>query len=156
MRKFYVIALAIAVLVFVPRVNARNISAEAVSDAIQLALPTEFGYVDSTDYLMRHEFSSLCGIFDSHIVVCADSANFNEFGVFFVKNTTDIKPCIKQLGEYLSNRKTQFQSGVVYNPSEYPKFEGAKVFSVGQVIIYTILDTSQGAIAEKTVKKMLK
>ena len=156
MRKFYAIAVVIAALVFVPRINARNISAEALSNAIQVALPTEFGYVDSTDYLMKHEFSSLCGIFDSHVVVCADSANFNEFGVFFVKNTTDIKPCIKQLSEYLNNRKTQFQSGVVYNPAEYPKFESAKVFSVGPVIISTILDPSQGAIAEKTVKEMLK
>ena len=144
-----------ALLVFAPCVYAQTISAERISCEIQNALPTEFGYVDNTEYLMKHEFSSIQGVCDSHIVVCAEATNFSEFGVFYIANEADIKPCVKQLNEYLKKRKMQFQSGVVYNVEEYPKFENAKAVAIGRFVIYTILAPSQRDIAIETAKNLV-
>lgn len=130
-------------------------NAEAISEIIRKAAPTEFGYLDNTEYYMQYYFPSLSYVDDSCIVTCTESTNFNEFGVFHVKNPSDAKLCEKQLKSYLANAKERFKSGVVYDINEYPKFENAKVTVVGQYVIYTILDTSQTKAAVNAVRQYL-
>ena len=157
MKRLCLIALVVGLMLFsASYANAQSPSAETLSKAIQSAVPAEFGYVENTDYLMKHEFSSLQNVLEGCIVVCADSTNFSEFGVFLVEKPEDVKSCIACLREYLDKRKEQFKSGVVYNAEEYPKFENAKAWAVGRFVVYTILDSTQNAIVEKTVKSMLK
>ena len=157
MKKLCLFAVAVSLMLFsASYANAQSISAETLSKAIQSAVPVEFGYVDNTDYLMKREFSSLQNACKSHIVVCADSTNFSEFGVFLVEEAKDVKPCVERLGAYLDKRKEQFKNGIVYNANEYPKFENAKVFTVGQCVVYTILDPVQNATVVQTVKNILK
>lgn len=149
--------LVVTVLLFsiAPLTDAKNISAKAISEVIQMALPTEFGYVDNTEYAMKHELSVLTCVNDSHVVVCAEATNFNEFGVFYVENERDVKRCVKQLTEYVARRKAQFQNGVIYDINEYPKFENAKVTAIGRYVIYTILETAQKTAAIQAVEHAL-
>lgn len=130
-------------------------NAETVSEIIRKAAPTEFGYLDNTEYYMQYYFPMLSYVDDCCIVTCTESTNFNEFGVFHVKNVSDAKLCEKQLKTYLSNAKERFKSGVVYDINEYPKFENAKVTAIGQYIIYTILDASQSKAAIDAVRQFL-
>lgn len=155
MRKNVLMIVLVLLLVFGVEAGAKEFSSEDISKAIQAVIPTEFGYVDNTEYLMKHKFSLLPGISDSHIVVSADSTNFSEFGVFRVEDTDAAKQCAKLLSKYLNERKAQFQSGVVYNVSEYPKFENAKVTVIKPFVIYTILNTSQSNAALKSIKSIL-
>lgn len=134
----------------------RQVSAEAVSEVIRRAAPVDFGYVDNTEYAMQHDFAELSYVDDSCIVVCAESTNFNEFGVFHVENTSDVRLCEKYLKSYLAKRKSQFQNGVIYDIAEYPKFENAKVLVADHYIIYVILDAAQGKAAGDAIKQFVK
>ena len=134
---------------------ASNADAETISEMIRKAAPTEFGYLDNTEYYMQYYFSAFSYVDDSCIVTCTESTNFNEFGVFHVKSTSDVKLCEKQVKAYLTNAKERFKNGVVYDINEYPKFENAKVTVVGQYVIYTILDTSQTKAAISAVRQYL-
>lgn len=147
--------LFVAVLLCQSIFAAPSADAETVSEMIRKAAPTEFGYLDNTEYYMQYYFSSLSYVDDSCIVTCTESTNFNEFGVFHVKNPSDAKLCEKQLKAYLANAKERFKNGVVYDINEYPKFENAKVTVIGQYVIYTILDASQTKAATGAVRQYL-
>ena len=152
-----VLCLILVLLAFPHSVFAEtNTSAEAVSEVIRKAVPADFGYVDNTEYAMQHDFAELSFVDDSCIVVCAESTNFNEFGVFHTKSEKDARQCERYLRAYLAKRKTQFESGVVYDVAEYPKFENADVFSVGQFVVYAILDVDQLSAAQKAVRGFIK
>ena len=151
------VCLILVFLAFSSTVCAESqMSAEAVSEIIRRAAPADFGYVDNTEYAMQRDFAVLSFVDDSCIVVCAESTNFSEFGVFHVKNEKDVRRCERYLQSYLNDRKAQFESGVIYDVAEYPKFENASVFSVGQFIVYAILDTNQLSSAQKAVRSFIK
>ena len=89
-----VLCLILVLLAFPHSVFAEtNTSAEAVSEVIRKAVPADFGYVDNTEYAMQHDFAELSFVDDSCIVVCAESTNFNEFGVFHTKSEKDARQC---------------------------------------------------------------
>ena len=122
--------------------------AKEVSELLQAACPTEFGYVDNSEYYMSSYFSSLEDVDDFHIVTCADSTNFSEIGVFHLKNSTHLSQNQKLLKKYLAKIKANFENGVVYNTKEYPKFENAKTFTKGNYLVYVVLDKEQAAKAQ--------
>ena len=61
-------------------------STKTIGRTVEKAIPAEFGYVDNTEYYMNRYFSSLTSVDDSYIVTSAESTNFNEFGIFHLKN----------------------------------------------------------------------
>lgn len=130
-------------------------SAKTIGEVVERAIPTEFGYVDNTKYYMSNYFGGLRGVDDSYIVTSAESTNFNEFGIFHLKNKADLRLAKKILRDYLDRRKTEFEGGVIYNVEEYPKFENASVVSFGNYICYTILQPSDVKKATSAVKDLL-
>ena len=134
---FYVL---LVLCLCIPLSAKENPDAKTVSEALQKACPTEFGYVDNSEYYMRTYFSDLADIDDFHIVTCADSTNFSEIGVFHMKDTAHLSQNQKLLKKYLAKIKSNFENGVVYNTKEYPKFENAKVFASGRYLVYAVLD----------------
>ena len=129
--------------------------AKEVSELLQAACPTEFGYVDNSEYYMSSYFSSLEDVDDFHIVTCADSTNFSEIGVFHLKNSTHLSQNQKLLKKYLAKIKANFENGVVYNTKEYPKFENAAVITVDDFVIYMILTPDQSAKATQLLQNLL-
>lgn len=125
-----------------------SLDAKKVSEILQNACPTEFGYVDNSEYYMGSYFSSLQDVDDFHIVTCADSTNFSEIGVFHLKNGTHLSQNQKLLKKYLAKIKSNFENGVVYNTKEYPKFENAKTFTKGNYLVYVVLDKDQATKAQ--------
>ena len=136
-------------------VSATDVSANRISETVQKQVPIEFGYVDNTEYYMQHYFSQFSFVDDSSIVVASESTNFNEIGVFHIAKREDVKKCARLLTEYLNEAKIRFQSGVIYDIKEYPKFENAKVTVIDQYVIYTILDKQQGRDALRAVRDLL-
>ena len=86
---------------FSQKVAASDLSAEAISEMIRAEATCDFGYVDNTEYYMQYYFHELSFVDDSCIVTCADSSNFNEFGVFHVSCERDVAKCEKVLKKYV-------------------------------------------------------
>lgn len=135
-------------------VHAKNIDAKAIGTVVENAIPLEFGYIDSTEYYMGNYFSSLKGVDDSYIATAAESTNFNEFGIFHLKDKADLRAAKEILRAYLDRRKQEFESGVIYNVDEYPKFQSATVITFGSYICYTILKPSDLKNASSAVKAL--
>ena len=157
MRSFfrYSFALLLICALILP-ISAKPIpDARSLSEVIQKACPVEFGYVDNTEYYMSSYFAGLKNVDDFYIVTCSDSTNFNEIGVFHVKDSGSIQQNTKLLKKYLLKIKQNFESGVVYNTMEYPKFQNAKVFSVGEYLIYTVMDKDNVKKAETAAQKYI-
>ncbi len=127
-------------------------SAKEIGNTMEAAIPTDFGYIDNTDYYLAHELSALSDVDDAYIVTCADSTNFNEFGIFVMKDRSDIKTAKKILQNYLDRRTSEFKNGVIYNIDEYPKFQNASVFSFDRYLCYTILKPADIKKATAAVK----
>ena len=47
----------------------------------------------------------------------------------------------------------EFENGIIYDVSEYPKFTGARAERFGNYLIYTILDPRESQSAFEAVKK---
>lgn len=152
-RSFFLVLLAL--LLCIPLSAMANPNAKSVSEKIQEACPAKFGYVDNSEYYMSSYFSALEDVDDFHIVTCADSTNFNEIGVFHLKDTSHLASNQKLLKKYLLKIKQNFESGVVYNTAEYPKFENAKAFAVGNYLVYVVLDRDASKKAEQVVRDIL-
>lgn len=149
-RLFFTLLLLLA---FCLPLSAREtLDAKGVSEAIQKSVPTEFGYVDNSEYYMSSYFSALKGVDDFHIVTCADSTNFSEIGVFHMKDAAHLAHNQKLLKKYLLQIKSNFENGVVYNTKEYPKFENAKVFAKGEYLVYVVLNKEDALRAEKALE----
>lgn len=154
---FYSFLLILLTLALCTPLSAKEkLDAKLVNKALQNACPTEFGYVDNSEYYMGSYFSSLEDVDDFHIVTCADSTNFSEIGVFHLKNTSHLSQNQKLLKKYLAKIKANFENGVVYNTKEYPKFENAKVFSKGEYLVYVVLNKEEALRAEKAFENTVK
>ncbi len=149
-RSFFLVILALTLCI--PLSAKEKLDAKGISEILQNACPTEFGYVDNSEYYMSSYFSSLEDVDDFHIVTCADSTNFSEIGVFHLKNTAHLSQNQKLLKKYLAKIKSNFENGVVYNTKEYPKFENAKSFAKGNYLVYVVLDKDQAAKAEAALR----
>lgn len=130
-------------------------SAKAIGKTVEKVIPAEFGYVDNTEYYMKRYFSSLNSVDDSYIATSSESTNFNEFGIFHLENKAELKAAKKTLRDYLDKRKSEFESGVIYNTAEYPKFQNATVITFDNYICYTILNPSDLKKASLAVKELL-
>lgn len=128
---------------------------KTISEAIQKVCPVGFGYVDNSEYYMGSYFSGLKDVDDFYIVTCADSTNFSEIGVFHFKNTDNLTENKKYVKRYLQKIKQNFESGVVYNTEEYPKFENARIIPVGNYLVYAVLDRHEILLAEKVVRNLI-
>lgn len=131
-----------------------SISAKSIGKTVEKAIPLEFGYVDNTEYYMNRHFSELKDADDSYIVTSAESTNFNEFGIFHFKNKSELKAAKQVLRDYLTTRRTEFESGVIYNTAEYPKFQNATVMTFENYVCYTILTPSDLKKATLAAKEL--
>ncbi len=130
-------------------------SAASLGKVIQDAIPTEFGYIENTQYYLKNYFSDLNGVDDCYIATSAASTNFNEFGIFRFQSKKTAKDAKKMFLEYLERRKEEFESGVIYNVDEYPKFQNASVFSAGNYVCYTILTPGDVKKASSAIRNMI-
>lgn len=125
---------------------------EIVNDIIENA-PVEFGYCDVSEYYLKNYFSELVGVEEGKIYTCNESSNFNEFGVFKFVTAKDAKKGLAIIDRYLSAAKKEFENGIIYDVSEYPKFTGARSERFGNYLIYTIIDPQESQSAFEAIKK---
>ena len=152
-RSLFMIVLVLVLCI--PIAASTKIDAKGLNEKIQEVCPAKFGYVDNSEYYMSSYFSGLEDVDDFYIVTCADSTNFNEIGAFHLKSTSHLASNQKLLKKYLAKIKQNFESGVVYNIEEYPKFENAKAFVLGNYLVYVVLDKEASKKAEETVRGLL-
>ena len=116
------------------RVKTQDIETTALDK-----LTSEFGYCDVSEYYKNNYFNTIEGLKECKIYTCNDSTNFDELGIFEFDSSQNAKKAIKVVKKYLKNTKEDFQSGIIYNVEEYPKFEAARIERYGNCLVYTIL-----------------
>ena len=151
---FVIVCFCLVIFLSLSAVAQSSPSSAMISEEIQRAVPVSFGYIDNTQYDFQNYFSQFSFLEDGCIVVCADATNFNEFGVFRVKEYVDVRKFEKILTSYLSKRKNEFCSGVVYDMKQYPKFENARVISIENFVMYMILNDSDCDLAVSAVRRV--
>ncbi len=151
--KLTILSVLLVLILVLSASAAGNPNAESLSMAIQKACPARFGYVDNTQYYMSTYFSELKNIADHRIVTAADSTDFSQICVFQMSCGEGLASNKKLLTDYIKKAKKDFESGVVYNIEEYPKFENATVFSKGNYLIYVILDKNGVKNAEQVINE---
>ena len=125
---------------------------EIVNDIVENA-SVEFGYCDVSEYYLQNYFGELVGVEEAKIYACNESSNFNEFGVFKFETSKAAENGLRALDSYITTAKKEFENGIIYDVSEYPKFSGARVERLGNYLIYTILNPKESQSAFETVKK---
>lgn len=125
---------------------------EIVNDIVENA-SVEFGYCDVSEYYLQNYFGELVGVEEAKIYACNESSNFNEFGVFKFATAKEAEKGLRFLDSYITAAKKEFENGIIYDVSEYPKFTGARAERFGNYLIYTILDPRESQSAFEAVKK---
>ena len=131
-------------------------NAKKIAEEICQSIPSEFGYVDNTEYQLKCYFSPSSFFDDCCIMINSDSTNFDEIGVFYVESQQDIKLCEKQVKQYLKDARERFMNGVIYNVKEYPKFEKATTITIDHYVIYLILSEKQQKDIIETLKNSIR
>lgn len=114
----------------------------------------EIGYCDVSDYYLSNYFKSIENVENCKIYISNDSTNFDEIGIFEFYTTTDAHCQIDKIKEYLIESKNKFESGIVYNVYEYPKFKASTVRTYGRCLVYTILSTEHSKKIFDGIKKL--
>lgn len=140
MKKFLVISFLFVLLAPSCQKNYTNyMEVDEIEHIIITNTDSEFGYCDVSQYHLTSDFNPLSGLIEAKICVSNDSSNFNEYGIFKFSTPDDAQKAVSQIKNYLKKTKKDFESGIIYDIEEYPKFENADTILYGNYVIYTIL-----------------
>ena len=136
-----VVCILIFILVSCKAETSVNLTASQIESVILTELSGEVGYCNVSEYYFNNFFSDIKGIKDYKIYVADESTNFDEIGIFEFDSVKSAEKAKSKIGAYLATSKKDFESGIIYNAEEYPKFQNAKVERYGNNLVYTILDS---------------
>lgn len=125
-----------------PQLN-HSIESEKIITLLKENAPSDFGYCNVSEFLSKDFSSQTEGLIECNIFKCNESSNFNEFGVFEFTDIKTAKKGEKVIKQYIEQSKREFENGIIYNTSEYPKFKSAMVKRYDNFIIYTILNKDE-------------
>lgn len=121
----------------------RNVSLVKIGNIEEIFLKnlnSDFGYCDVSEYYKSNYFSEVEQLKECKIFTSNESTNFDEFGIFEFENERHAKKAKNTLKNYLRSTKTEFENGIIYDVTEYPKFESARVETFGNYLVYAILE----------------
>lgn len=108
----------------------------------------------STDYI-KYCMSSDLSLYSEYIVLYPFSGTeYNEVGIFKVKDEGDVGDGKNEIEGYLKFKKDNWDTR--YMGEEFNKIENAKVTSFGKYIMYTILNEDETKEATEKFIKTLK
>ncbi len=136
--------------------------ADQVASAILSAVSAAGRHAVGEDFISAsafgEEYTALLNQTDSHIIYIADASdtNIDEFGVFHVTQSGDIKQVKQILDEYVKAQKLRL-SGLLesYNPGELPKLDNAGVTVCGHYVLYFILSDLDATAARNAFEDAL-
>ena len=133
-----------------------NFTANQIESSIFAEVNGNGGYCDVSEYYFNNFFSDMNGIRDYKIYVSDESTNFDEFGIFEFNSAKNAQKAKSKVKAYLVSAKKAFESGIIYNAEEYPKFQSAKVERYGNNLVYTILDSALANSISKALNQTIK
>lgn len=134
---------------------SNSVSIDSITQAVLESVPAELGYSDVSSYYMVSQFPKLQNLKDIRVFTCNDSLNFNEFGILEFVSFEDAERGVKKIKEYLNSAKKEFESGIIYDKEEYPKFQNAKAKVFGNFVFYGILDKDNIKKAISTIEALV-
>ena len=134
----------------------QNLSVDNIDKTFQKHINSEMGYCDVSQYYLENYFSKMPIPSAYKIFTSNDSTNFDEYGIFEFKTVKQAKQSASKIKDYLIQSKKEFQSGIVYNVEEYPKFENSTLKNYGRYIVYAILSPEKTCGILNDIDKMKK
>ena len=108
----------------------------------------------STDYI-KYCMSSDLSLYSEYIVLYTFAGTeYNEIGIFKVKNTSDTKAGAKEAERYLKFKKDNWDNR--YRGDESKKIENAKVTVLCNYILYNVLEEKEASMVTKKFQSLLK
>lgn len=107
----------------------------------------------SADYI-RYCMGSDLSLYEEYVVLYPFSGTeYNEIGVFKLKNADDIGKGREELQKYLTFKKDNWDTR--YNGEEFNKIETSRIQTCGRYLLYTILATNEAnAVTERFEKEL--
>ena len=134
--------------------TTEHLTIDSIVEAVSDSAHAELGYSDVSEYYLISQFSKLQNLKDLRVFTCNDSLNFNEFGIFEFASVEDAKKGVKKIKEYLNTAKKEFESGIIYDTEEYPKFQNATAKAFCNFVFYGILDKDDIKKAISTIESL--
>ena len=133
-----------------------DVPVSELSDAAIKTVSLEKGYLDGDEDVFDEYFGAPSYVDSYSIKISRDSQNYNEFGIFRLKDSGKAKAMKGEINEYLTKRKNNKQQND-YFPNEVPKLNAAEIKIYGSYVVYAIIPSSQktaffGAIEELLTK----
>ena len=156
--KFLLFVLIILSLVSCSDRSQANLSADTneIVTILEENAPSDFGYCDVSEYYYETFLNRMQGLRECHISKCNESSNFNEFGVFEFINVNTAKKGEATIKKYLAQSRQEFENGIIYNISEYPKFKNAASKRYNNFVVYTILKAEEAKGAYNEISNYIK
>ncbi|MBE6679433.1 MAG: DUF4358 domain-containing protein [Ruminococcaceae bacterium] len=108
----------------------------------------------STDYI-KYCMTSDLSIYSEYIVMYPFAGSqYNEFGIFKVRDKNNLQSGVKEVENYISFKKSNWDTR--YMGEEFKKIDNAKVTVCGHYILYTILSENESKSAARKFENMLK
>jgi hypothetical protein len=134
---------------------ANNVSVSAIADSVDAAIGKDDGSLVSVDesYISGSMQMDVSGVSDYVVKINAYGANIDEYGIFKGADTAQTKELASAVESYLQMRNDTWMTE--YMPEEHPKMESASYVTVGNYVMYAILDDDVKQTAFDTLESCL-
>ncbi len=162
MKKFLCVSLLLILLVFAtgcrPSVTyRRDVSCQALTDAVCDRLGDEGGYLPFGDEHLRFFFDDTDDYTDKSLVYTVRSENIDELGVFLAESDEDVDELRRLCEEYLAALREENRAFIEsYAPREAQKLDLATVRVYDRYVVYAVLSQDDLDTAFATVEELLR
>ena len=133
-----------------------TVSCRTLSEAAMQVIPVQNGYAEFDTSHIRYNFENTTLHNDSCIIYSADTQDINEIGIFRVESTENIDGLVALAEDYISDmQKNQRAFIESYAPEETKKLDSARIYVLGNYVIYTILSPSDRDAAINKIEALL-
>ncbi len=131
-----------------------------LTTAVFGAVATQGGFTAADADYVSLEFAN-ASVIDSNVsewMICASTSSqtVDEFGIFHVKNGSDVGAVKAEVQDYVSALQVKLEVYLdMYDPAEKTKLENARVTVYGNYVVYTMLDDADTTACLSAIENAL-
>lgn len=116
----------------------------------------ENGYAIYGSDHIKYSFKNTDMHDDCCIIYSIDTNDINEIGIFHAKSADSVEALAELAQDYLTDMKQNQRAFIEsYAPEETPKLDGARIYVLGNYVIYTILSAKDRDKVMQSIEDLL-
>ena len=120
------------------------------------AIPSSKGYSAYGDDHIKYEFGNTELYNDCCIIYSNETEDVNEIGVFHMPDADSAKEFAKIAENYIFNMREDQRAFIEsYAPNEVPKLDGARIYILGNYVVYTVLSAKDRDKVMESIESQL-